>query len=162
MSEKFAGLPTNAFDVQHFCLDVQTYFCALLFFLGRPNNFFGRPTFFWGRPKKFLECPKKMDVKKYWMSIFWDVQIFGTSEKKFGRQKNLDVRFSDVQFFGVGTSKTFWGVRKKIGRPKHKIGRQIQTGLIIKSKRIQKGPNRSQTNKKVTNPKKVRKQFLQI
>ena len=54
------------------------------------------------------------------------------------------------------------GASEKIGRPKHKIGRQIQTGLIIKSKRIQKGPNRSQTNKKVTDPQKVQKQFIQI
>ena len=91
-------------------------------------------------PNKFLGRPKKsLDVKKIWMSVF--------------RTSN---------FLGWGRPKLFGASEKKIGRPKHKIGRQIQTGLIIKSKRIQKGPNRSQTNKKVTNPKKVRKQFLQI
>ena len=127
------------------------------------NFFFGRPTFFGGRPKHFLGCLKKVDVKKYWMSIFWDVQInFGTSEKKFGRQKNFGCPFFGRPiFWGWGRPKIF-GASEKIGRPKHKIGRQIQTGLIIQSKRIQKGPNRSQTNKKVTDPQKVRKQFIQI
>ena len=125
--------------------------------------FLGRPTFFGGRPKHFLECPKKMDVKKYWMSIFGDVQInFWDDRKKVWTSKKFWMSvFRTSNFLGWGRPKIF-GASEKIGRPKHKIGRQIQTGLIIKSKRIQKGPNRSQTNKKVTDPKKVQKQFIQI